>query len=665
MENLEENKNNLETNLEAIEAKSGINIETNENAEVLEDKKDDVSEEKEELEEEATITETDAEIDKIEKEEEKEEDKEEKEIEIEVIQWNTLSKEEILNKITDLINNEDALFIRNNISLAKNEFYKKHNAEIEELKAKFISEKEEDEKEDDFVAPEDKIENEFKIYINIYREKRTAKVKSLEKQKEDNLKRKQEIIEEIKELVKSQEKVNVTFQGFKKLQTEFNNIGDIPQKEVKTIWNNFNTAREIFYDYLDINRELRDLDFKKSYNQKIKLCEEAEKLEEQENIIEAHNTLQRLHENWKIIGPINPEKREEIWERFSAITKIINKKHQDFYDGLKVEKDKNLNLKEELCSKIEALSEESHEKIKEWNEVSSKVSKLQDEWKKVGPTPKNTNKEIYKRFRIACDNFYEKKKEYYGEIKKEQQVNLQEKYDLCEKVESLSESEDWKNTTNKIINLQKEWKNIGPVPRKKSDQVWNRFRTACDNFFNRRSEQSAVQSEKEKENLILKQELNTKLEKFEHLEDVNETIAKLKEFQKEWNNIGFVPLDSKKEINTSFKNNLNKHYDKLNIDSKEKDMLRLRSKLEELLSHSDSIEKLKIEKDKLIKRISQFESETVLLENNIGFFNSSKNADKLLKDIKNKINTARANIDLLKDKLKVINQHINKASKQD
>lgn len=655
--NLEEIKTNLEDIASEKEVKEEVVDVVNEDNNVETVIDDNTSTEDVVVKEEVTETETETKEDLVEDAVEKEEEGNV----IEEIAWAELTREEILLKVEELINNKTVLAIKDHITIAKNEFYKKLKEETSKLKESFLAEEGE---EKDFVAPEDKIEIELKQYLNIYKDKKYNFIKELESQKEKNLVRKEEIIEGIKNLVNSTETFNKTFKEFKDLQNEFNTLGDVPQKEYKTVWNNYHTAQEIFYDYLKINKELRDLDFKRSYNKKVELCEKAEALVNEEDIISAHKTLQNLHEAWKKIGPVFQEKRDEIWERFSTITKVINKKHQDFYDTLKETKNENLALKETICDKIEELAAETFEKINDWNERAKDIEKIQAEWRAIGPTPKNTNKETYKRFRTACDTFYNKRKEFYSQIKKEQQTNLQKKYELCEKVEGLEEDTDWKETTNKIIRIQKEWKDIGPVPRKKSDQVWGRFRTACDNFFNNKTKHFAGQSDKEKENLVLKQELIAKIEKFEQLDDVKETIVKLKEFQTEWNSIGFVPLDNKKEINIKFKNNLNAQYDKLNIDTKEKDLLRLKSKLEEIASHPDSIEKLRFEKDKLLKRISQFESETVLLENNIGFFNVSKNSEHLLKDIKNKINTARENIDLLKDRLKTINQYINKANKE-
>ena len=662
MENTGQNQNIENDNLEKVET---INVETKITEEIQEEVIEVTSEEK--VEEQKTteqpISESNTEENTDNSTEIKTEveEKSEPEILIPEIIWAELKIEDILTETKKLINDSPIAAIKEHITLSKNEFYKKLKEEANLLKEQFISD---GGIEEEFKIIENKFETEFKQYLNIFRDKKQAYYSELEKEKENNLKRKEEIISEIKNLVNSQEKINVTFQEFKKLQDEFNKLGDIPQKDYKTIWNNFNTSREIFYDYLDINKELRDYDFKKSLKQKETLCEKAEAIVNDDDIIASHKILQGLHESWKKIGPVHQEKREEIWERFSAITKTINKKHQDYYDSLKDIKNKNFELKEKLCADIEAISEVVPEKINEWNEKAKEIEKIQKDWKEVGPTPKNTNKEIYKRFRTACDNFYNKRKEFFNEIKKEQQLNLQHKYDLCEQVEGLKDSTEWKETTTKIINIQKQWKNSGPVPRKKADQVWSRFRSACDDFFNKKSEHFAGQSEKEKENLILKEELIKNIEAYEHSDDTTETIKQLKEFQSEWNKIGYVPLNNKKDINTSFKNILNKHYDNLKIDSKEKDILRLKSKLEELSSHPDSIEKLRIEKDKLLKRISQFESDAVLLENNIGFFNVSKNSEHLLKDIKNKINTARENIDLLKDKLKVINQHINKEVKK-
>ena len=585
---------------------------------------------------------------------------EETENNIAEVNWSELSKEKIVEKIKDLINNYPVLKIKSFIDAAKVEFYKKHNEEIAEAKANFINS---GEKEEEFVPKQDKIEEDFKQYISIYKGKKQEFIAALEKQKQDNLVVKEEIIQKIKDLVNSTETMNTSFAEFKALQEMFNNVGEVPFKESKNIWNSYHSAVELFYDYVKINRELRDLDLKKNLNAKLELIEKTKELIKSENILEAHKSLQILHDKWREIGPVPREQREELWKEFSDNSRILNKKHQDYFEALKLEKIENLKLKEALCEKVEAISEGVYEKLSEWNKQTEEITKIQQQWKEIGFTPKNTNNKIYKRFREACNVFFDKRKEFFGSIKNEQQANLQKKYELCEKAEELQNSTDWKETTEKLIQLQKQWKNIGPVPRKKSDIVWNRFRSACDVFFNNKDKAFAGQKEQETENLKLKEALINEIEKFEHLESIEDTISKLKEFQNRWSEIGFVPIKNKNDIQSKFRSLINKHFDNLKVDVKKRDELRFISKLEDLLEANNPKEKLLFEKDKVLKKIAQLQNDAVLLENNMGFFSNSKGAEALLGNVKKQIEDLNKSVSLQKSKLKLINQFINKISK--
>jgi len=616
--------------------------------------------EKKEVVEADKVEEKPLEKEDVELTDEKTEKDETEEEAIEEVNWVSLSKEKIVEKVKDLINNYSVMKIKSFIDAAKVEFYKKHNEEIAKLKASFI---ESGEKEEDFKPMPDKIEEEFKQYISIYKGKKHEFIANLEKQKQDNIVVKEEIIQKIKDLVNSTETMNTSFTEFKALQEMFNNTGEVPFKESKNIWNSYHSAVELFYDYVKINRELRDLDLKKNLKAKLELIEKTKELIEAENVLESHKSLQILHDKWREIGPVPREQREELWKEFSDNSRTLNKKHQDYFETLKVEKVKNLEAKEALCEKIEEINEVVYEKLADWNKKTEEITNIQQQWKEIGFTPKNTNNKIYKRFREACNVFFDRRKEFFGSIKNEQQTNLQKKYELCEKAEALQDSDDWKNTTDRLIQLQKQWKAIGPVPRKKSDLVWNRFRSACDIFFDNKDKAFAGQKEQEVENLKLKEELLVEIEKFEHSDVIDDTLAKLKEFQNKWNEIGFVPIKSKNDIQNKFRSLINKHFDNLKVDVKKRDELRFTSKLEDLLQLNNAKDKFMFEKDKVLKKIAQLQNDAVLLENNMGFFSNSKGAEALLGNVKKQIEDLNNSVALQKSKLKLINQFMNKINK--
>ena len=653
---------NKEIKVEQTENKKSENVEIQESntKEVVEQTNTVDAEAESEIEIKETKVDEVLEQSKKEKEDEIISEKKDNKPEIEEINWIELTKDKIVEKVKDLVNNYPVMKIKSFIDTAKIEFYKKHNEEINKLKTSFI---ESGENEEDFIPMPDKIEEEFKQYISIYKGKKQEFVIALEKQKQENIVLKEEIIQKIKDLVNSTETMNTSFIEFKTLQEMFNNIGDVPFKESKNIWNSYHSAVELFYDYVKINRELRDLDLKKNLKAKLELIEKTKELIKSENILDAHKSLQILHDKWREIGPVPREQREELWKEFSDNSRILNKKHQDYFEALKAEKIENLKLKETLCEKVEEISEIVYDKLTEWNKKTEEITKIQQEWKEIGFTPKNTNNKIYKRFRDACNVFFDNRKEFFGSIKNEQQTNLQRKYELCEKAEALQNSEDWKNTTEKLIQLQKQWKKIGPVPRKKSDFVWNRFRSACDIFFNNKDKAFAGQKEQELENLKLKEELLVQIEKFEHLDNIDETLAKLKEFQNKWSEIGFVPIKSKNDIQNKFRSFVNKHFDNLKVDVKKRDELRFTSKLEDLLESNNPKEKFSFEKDKILKKIAQLQNDAVLLENNMGFFSNSKGAEALLGNVKKQIEDLNNSITLQKSKLKLINQFMNKISK--
>ena len=352
--------------------------------------------------------------------------------------------------------------------------------------------------------PLSEIEEKFKELYGQYKESRANYVQEIEKVKEENLAKKLEIIEKIKELIEKAEDVNSTFPAFRELQSQWKSITLVPQAQAKDLWESYQLYVEKFYDYIKINNEFRDLDFKKNLELKTQLCEKAEALENEPNVVTAFKELQKLHEEWKELGPVAKEHREAIWERFKAITSIINKKHQSFFENLKDEQKRNLVDKTALCESAEAIADKQIEDSNEWNTLSKQMEALQAKWKTIGFASKKDNQKIYDRFRAACDKFYNAKRDYYSNFKNVMQENLAKKEALCEQAEALMNSEDWKKTTDQLINLQKVWKEVGPVARKQSDIVWKRFRAACDYFFDNKAKHFGEVDEKYDGNLAAK-----------------------------------------------------------------------------------------------------------------------------------------------------------------
>ncbi|MEE1167570.1 MAG: DUF349 domain-containing protein, partial [Alistipes sp.] len=426
-------------------------------------------------------------------------------------------------------------------------FYKQHRAKVDAERKAFI---EAGGEEANFTPTPDADEQRFKELFAIYREQRDKHIAQMEADKEDNLKIKLQIIEELKELVNSDETMNTTFTRFRELQTRWKETGLVPQQNVKDLWETYNLHVENFYNFIKINKELRDLDLKKNYEAKISLCEQAEALTFDSQIVESFRKLQKLHDEWRETGPVALEFKEALWERFKEASSRINKRHQEHFESIKAEQTKNLALKSELCEKVEAMLERPSLSRKEWNKLSDELLEIQKVWKTIGYAPKRDNNRIYERFRAACDKFFELKREFYAGVKKEMEHNLALKNELCEQAEALSVSEDWKHATDELIALQAKWKQVGPVARRHSDVVWKRFRAACDKFFERKATHfSSIDSEHE-QNLKLKQELLAEMKQA----DVKAAgFDAIKEFQRRWSQIGFVPIKHKDALQKEYK----------------------------------------------------------------------------------------------------------------
>jgi hypothetical protein len=562
-----------------------------------------------------------------------------------------LSKEDLIKLAEKLLKEKPVESIKNDFDNIKIQFYKKHKAESEKLRKQFV---ENGGLIEEFQTEPDQFEERLKIVLKNYKDKKAEYTRHAEAEKIDNLKAKQIIIEEIKELINGKESVNETFHQFRELQKKWRSIGPIPQSELNNIWENYNHHVEKFYDFVKINNELRDLDLKKNFEAKIELCEKAEELIMEHSVVKAFKQLQEYHNKWREIGPVPNESRTEIWNRFKDVTSKINKRHQDYFEGMKNTQQQNLEAKTMLCEKAEEILKVEPATMKEWEEKSINLVEIQDVWKSIGFAPKKDNTRIYQRFRAACDDFFAKKRVFYGKIKEEQNNNLQLKLDLCFQAEALKDSNEWKKSTEELIGIQKKWKEIGPVPRKASDQVWKRFRSACDLFFNNKASHFATVDSKYEENLNLKIALIEEIEKYQLLATPEENFTNLKDFQRRWAEIGFVPLKQKEEIQTRYHKSIDKLFDSLKLDDGKKQIMKFKSKIEHMPHNRKNEVKIDRERDKLILRLKKLETDIVLWENNIGFFAKSKNAEPLIKEVQSNIDSAKAEIKTMEEKIKMI-----------
>ena len=569
------------------------------------------------------------------------------------VDYSGYSKNDLVDTLSLIIENRPPSEIRNDVDRIKVLFYKKLKAEAEERKTKFL---EAGGKIEEYRIWVDPLEAQVKHLLEKFREKKSDYNKVQEAEKYENLKKKYDIIDKIKELVNREESINKTFHEFRSLQNEWHSIGVVPQSSLKDLWENYHHHVEIFYDYIKINKELRDLDLKKNLEAKVKLCEKAEELLLEPNPVNAFRFLQDYHNQWREIGPVPPESKNEVWERFKEATSQINKRHHEYFEKQKDDQRKNLEAKMALCEEVEAINLVEIKNFKDFDEKAEKVVALQKMWRTIGFAPKKQNNRIYQRFRDACDSFFEKKRAFYADNKEMQQNNLQRKIELCIQAEALQESTDWKATSDALIRLQKEWKEIGPVPRKQSEKTWKRFRKACDHFFNRKSEFFSDLDTTYEDNLKAKIAIIEELEKFEPGTDVQAAFERLKDLQRKWTEIGFVPFNKKDEITNRYRNALNKEFDKLKIGDDDKSILKYRSKLDTLKTNPKASRKIRNERDKFVTKIKQLESDIVLWENNIGFFTKSKNADTMIREVEEKIENAKKMIKTLEEKVKMIDQ---------
>lgn len=574
-------------------------------------------------------------------------------IELPPVDYSGYSKNELVETLALIIENRPPVEIRDDVERIKSLFYKKLKQESEEKKNKFL---EGGGKIEELKLTNDPLENQVKNLLETYREKRTDYNKIKEAEKYKNLKRKYEIIDKIKDLVNREESINKTFHDFRALQNEWHVIGVVPQNSLKDLWENYHHSVEIFYDYIKINKELRDLDLRKNLEAKVRLSEKAEELLLEPNPVNAFRALQDYHNQWREIGPVPQESKNEIWERFKEATFKVNKRHHEYFEKQKEDQRKNLDAKIALCEKVEEINLLELKAFKDFDEKSAMVVELQKMWRTIGYAPKKQNNKVYQRFRETCDAFFEKKRSFYADNKEIQLNNLQLKTELCLQAEALQESTDWKRTSDALIKLQKEWKEVGPVPRKQSEKIWKKFRKSCDYFFDRKAKYFAELDSSYEDNLKAKLEIIEELESFDPGNDVQVEFEKLKEIQRKWTDIGFVPFNMKDEITNRYRNALNKQFDRLKIGEEDKSILKYKTKLDNLKANPKASRKVRNERDKFFTKIKQMESDIVLWENNIGFFAKSSNADSMIREVEEKIENAKRMIKILEEKVKMIDQ---------
>lgn len=571
-----------------------------------------------------------------------------------------LTKEEIIKRFEEILQNIENVG-RQDIEHLKQAFYKIRKHETDAARKAFV---ENGGDADAFVPEADEYEQKFKELVSAIKEKRTEIAKAAEQLKEENLEKKNRIIEKIKEFISSGEDVNKYYNEFKQLRQEWNDIKLIPQEKATELWKNYQLYVERFYDLLKINNEFRTYDFKKNLELKTALCEAAEKLEEEPDVVSAFYQLQNLHHEFREIGPVAPEMREEIWGRFKKASTVINKKHQQHFEELKAKEHGNYEAKQAICEKIESIDCTALKTFADWDEKTNEVIALQSEWKTIGFAPQKLNVKIFERFRAACDAFFKAKSEFYKTIKTEKNENLQRKIALAERAEALKDSTDWKKTTEELTRLQKEWKTIGSVSKKYSDAVWNRFISACDYFFEQKKNMFAGQKSEEQANLAAKQELIEQIESIPEDADPAEALKTVKELQEKWNSIGFVPFKEKDKIYKRFIASVDKWYDSYRQGVSDRRISAFKDNIDRIASKDgNAVNGLYRERDKVVKMYESMKSELATYENNMSFLNVSSKNSSFMQEINKKIEKLKSDIKLAEEKLAAIDETIRNQQK--
>ena len=566
--------------------------------------------------------------------------------------YSSLDKHELVSALENLLE-QPVDTIRDDVNQIKLAFYAIRNAEIAKEKEEFL---EKGNEETAFAAKEDEVEAKFKELLNQIKEKRAEFNAEQEAARVANLESKRKIIAEIEAIVADPDNINKQYNRVQQLQQEFKAIGEVPAVNATDMWKSYQKATENFYDLLKMNKELRDYDFKKNLEAKQMLCTEAEELNKCEDVVLAFRKLQDLHNQWREIGPVAKELREELWARFKEASAVINKKYQSFFEQRKEKEKENESAKVALCEKIEAIDTSALKSYAKWDEATKAIIALQEEWKKLGFAARKVNADLFARFRKACDEFFARKAEFFKAMKEELAANLEKKTALCEKAEALKDSTDWKKTADELVALQKEWKTIGPVVKKHSDAVWKRFITACDYFFDQKNKQTSSVRQTEHANLKAKREIIVSIKNLlESNGDNAESAKKVRELMKQWQGTGHVPFKEKDKIYNEYRDAINAAFDKFDM----KEVRANLSNFESSISQLSDQDKIYRERERLVRTYEQKCNELKTYENNLGFFNAqSKGGNSMLKEVERKIQKIKDDLALLEQKIKLVDEKL-------
>lgn len=563
------------------------------------------------------------------------------------------SKQEVLERVKEIARNEDKPD-KDEVEHLKSSFYRFHIAEREKRQKDYLEAGGDPEKYQ--ILPDDDEET-FKAEMQIIKEKRAKAFQEQEAEKQVNLRRKLDIIEKIKAMATSPEEANKNYNEFKELQKEFKEIKSVPPEKANEVWRNYQLYVEQFYDLLNLNREAREYDFKKNLEAKTKLCEEAEALDKVSDVVSAFHQLQELHAQYREIGPVAKDLREQIWARFKAASTVINKKHQQHFEELRAKEEENLAKKTELCEKVEALAKEENKGIGDWEKHSKAIIALQQEWKTIGFAPQKMNVKIFERFRAACDDFFSRKSEFFKQLKQQFAVNAEKKRELIKKAQELTDSTDWKTTGDKFVALQKEWKTVGAVPKKLGDQLWNEFLTACNHFFDARNAAHAGTRTEEKANLQKKRDIIAQLKELAE-QSVENAQDKVQELVDAYNAVGHVPFKEKDKIFKEYHDVLDKIYSDLHVSVARRRLDNFKQNLRNVAKRGgDAVDN---ERGRLARRYEQLKQEIATYENNLGFLNiSSKKGNSLVDEMNRKVQRLKDDAELVRQKIKAIDSQDN------
>ena len=561
------------------------------------------------------------------------------------------TKEEVIERLQEISNQEEPAN-KSTLDAIKQTFYRLKNAEIEAARKAF---EENGGNPDEFVSPKDELEEQFKDIMSAIKEKRNAIKAEEEQEKQANLEKKLAIIERMKELTDSSEEANKSYNEFKKLQTEWNEIKNVPANKINELWKSYQLYAEKFFDLIKLNNEFREYDFKKNQEIKIQLCESAEKLTEEEDVVSAFHQLQKLHQEFRETGPVAKEQREEIWARFKAASTIINKRHQQHFENIKEKEQRNLDEKTVICEIVESMEYDKIQTFQDWHDKTEEILALQAKWKTIGFAPQKMNTKIFERFRAACDEFFKRKSEHFKSLKVNMNENLEKKKQMCEKAEALKDSTDWKATAEILTKLQKEWKEIGPVAKKHSETIWKRFVSACDYFYEQKNKAESSHKVVEQENLEKKKAILNKLSEYNAMDAEAISAEAIKQLSKEWNAIGHVPFKEKDRIYKQYHALVDSLYNKLNISASQKKLKNFKSNI------SNKENNIYRERERLVRAYENMKNEIQTYENNLGFLNStSKKGNGLVQEMNRKVEKLKADLDLILKKIEMIDESINK-----